>query len=241
MLNSYISTTQRLLQNPSSASAKLYTNADLTIYINLARQQMAAETECVRTTATLALVNGTISYPFNTVTVPSGYQSIISARIISVSISGTPTLMDGRPWEWFFAYYLSNGAVASGVPARWAQQGQGLNGTIFFNPTPNGSYTASIDAACVPINLVDDTTTEVIPYPWTDAVPYYAAYYALMGAQRVTDADVMFRRYQQYARRGREETTPTVLPGNMPGDMGAEMAAQKITLDMPQQQGQGGG
>ena len=54
--------------------------------------------------------------------------------------------------------------------------------------------------------MYDSTTPEAIPYLWTDAVPFFAAYYALLSAQagqRQGDADRMFARYQEFTNRAR--------------------------------------
>jgi hypothetical protein len=142
-----------------------------------------------------------------------------------------------RSWEWFAAYYLGN--PASGVPTVMAQEGQGLSGTFYFSPVPNAVGTASFDVACLPVPLVNDSTPEAIPALWTDAVPFYAAWLAMMQLQRQADAQVMLGRYKELAMRGRQEATPTVLPDNLPGGIGAHAAALKATLTAPSQAGRG--
>jgi len=67
---------------------------------------------------------------------------------------------------------------------------------------------------CLPITLVSDGTAEAIPYPWTDAVPYFAAYLALLSAQspaRTADADRMMQRYELFMGRARQFSNPDVL------------------------------
>ena len=67
-----------------------------------------------------------------------------------------------------------------------------------------------IDSICIPVDLVDDTTPDAIPYPWTDAVPYYAAYICYMNSSRAADAMRMFSetqpfgQYQIFMRRARK-------------------------------------
>jgi hypothetical protein len=73
--------------------------------------------------------------------------------------------------------------------------------------------------------LASDATIEAIPYPWTEAVPFYAAWLALMTVQRQADADKMMVRYMELMSRARQETTPTFLPENAAGGMGATRAA----------------
>jgi len=58
-----------------------------------------------------------------------------------------------------------------------------------------------------------DTDIEAIPYLWTDAVPYFAAYLALMSAQtnmRMEQAQRYFQLYQTFVQRARQAATPAV-------------------------------
>ena len=48
-----------------------------------------------------------------------------------------------------------------------------------------------VDLTLVPDNLNDDDDPEPIPYPWTDAVPYWASMLALLQQQRGQDAQAM--------------------------------------------------
>ena len=91
-----------------------------------------------------------------------------------------------------------------------------------------------------PIALVDDTTPEAIPYLWTDAVPFFAAYFALLSAQagaRQAEADRMFARYQEFTNRARRFATPSVLPFIYP-QSGNPVQANQLGL---QPAGGGGG
>ena len=227
MLTAYLTTTQQFLQNPVT-TPPLYATSDLTGYINTARTQIAIEAECIRVKGSLALSNATQSYAFSSITFSaSGILAPINVRTASLVSGSTQNILDQRPWEWFNNYYYSGGINAAGSPTVWSQQGQGENGTMFFYPIPNGALTVSMDVVALPIALVDNTTFEAIPYPWTDAVPFYAAYYAFISAQRQTDADKMLERYEMFVKRARQGSTPTVLPDNNPGGPGAQMAALK--------------
>ena len=56
MLTAYLLATRRLLQLPSAASTTLYTDTDLTAYLNTARGQLAGESECIRIHGTIPTV-----------------------------------------------------------------------------------------------------------------------------------------------------------------------------------------
>lgn len=229
-LASYETLTAALLQSPSSP-IPLIPTAILDTYIAIARKQVAAEAECIHVLATLALSAAQQVYGFSAITIPgtptNGIGSVIAVR--SVRIGGQP--IDIRAWEWFAQYYLGNGQT--GTPVRMSQQGQSLFGTLWFDPTPNATFSANLDVVCLPVNLVDDTTPEAIPPLWTDAVPFYAAWLAMQNLQRQADAEMMLRRYESLVRRGRQFATPTELPDNLPGGSGAAAAASRQILSQP--------
>lgn len=130
-----------------------------------------------------------------------------------------------RGFEWLTYYRLNNPVPQQARPTDWSQFGQGAapapsqqadGGTLYVDPVPDQSYTATCDCVCYPITLVDDTTAEALPYLWTDAVPYFAAYLALLSAQtgaREEMANRMFARYQEFVNRARAFSNPSVLGG----------------------------
>lgn len=200
--------------------------------------QLAGDAECVRAPGILVLTAGLQYAGFSLISpetaFANGLSTLIAARNMMLGASGAN--IDIRSWEWFTAYYLGN--PTQGVPSVAAQQGQGKYGVMWFSPIPNETYGLFVDGVWLPIPLVDDSTFEAIPYPWTDAVPFYAAWLAMMQLQRQADAHIMLTRYQELALRGRQEVTPTVLPDNMPGGPGAHSAALKTTLTtVPQSAG----
>jgi hypothetical protein len=72
----------------------------------------------------------------------------------------------------------------------------------------------SCNAVCYPIPLVDDTTVEAIPYPWTDCIPFFAAYWALLSSQtqaRMADALNYYKMYEEFSDRARKASNPDTL------------------------------
>ena len=63
-LTLYIADTRRLLQNPS-ALATLYTDANLSRFINIGRRQLAAEAQCIRAYGSVPTVASQRVYNFN--------------------------------------------------------------------------------------------------------------------------------------------------------------------------------
>lgn len=213
MLFSYLQQTQRFL---GDAVQMEFNPGDLTAYVNTARSQIAAEGQCIRGLSALSSANNTQAYAFTAVgSLPAGTSGPINIRMITRAVSGGATLLTPRPWEWFNIYHIATTGVANGPPTVWAQLGQGESGTIFLSPTPDAIYALAIDAVYDPIDLTTDTQAEALPYPWTDAVPYYAAYLALMSVPGVgmkPEAEKMWDRYTEFAARARRFSTPSLLP-----------------------------
>lgn len=220
VLSQYVTATQRLLQNPPSAAAKLFNTTDLEAFINIGRGQIAGEGECLRNFASLTLAPNTRAYNFSSIvlsTPNTGIQGVFNVRQSLFNIGSGQggqgyQWMHPRSFPWFVLYKLNNVVPPEGPPSEWSQFGQGTTGSIYIDPVPDQAYVISLDTVCFPDDLVDDTSVEIIPYPWTDCVPFYAAYYAYMSAQKPSDAQMMFKNYEQYMARARSMSNPDVVP-----------------------------
>lgn len=225
MLNAYLTKTQRLLQNPP-APTSLYSAADVTAAVNTSRGQLAGEAECIRVLGTIPTVVGQRAYNFSDITVGlaavNGVRGVIHVRRIMYNIGDGQRWLTPRPWEWFDLYNLNNPVPVNSTPTTWAQYAQGSSGTstgsgatgsFYLDPAPDDVLTLTCDCVCYPVDLADDTTVEAIPYLWTDAVPFFAAYYALLASQtsaRQADAERMFGHYQTFVERARRASNPSV-------------------------------
>lgn len=232
MLTTYQTQTTQLLQNPA-AQAPLYSESDIASYINRARQQVAGEGECIRVTGTLALPAANQVFPFSSIDTGAkavtGIGGVNALRQVLIGQGVGYRYMTNRAWEWFTLYHLNDINPQSGQPATWSQLGQGQIGTLWVSPIPATDYTALCDVAALPIDLVDDTTVEAIPALWTVAVPFFAAYLALLSAQSGTrqgDADRMLERYSFFMQRARLFATPSVLPVHYPQNVNLPAVAQ---------------
>lgn len=212
MLIQYQQITRRLLQNDQQFVQ--FNDYDLRDWINIARGQIAAESESIRR-------QGSINIPFpnqsmaltDIVFTDTDIVGALTIRNMFYNVGGGGIQLFPRPWPWFSLYYLNNAAPVAGPPLVYSVYRQGASGTFFVN-LPDQSYTLTMDCACYPIALIDDSTEEALPYMWTDAVPYYAAYmaYLTVPGDVSNQAANMFDLYQQYVLRARQGATPTVLP-----------------------------
>ncbi len=222
------------MQNPASPSS-LYATADLTSWINIARGQLAGETESIRVIGTIQTAIGIRNYSFSSVNIgvpaTTGAQGIIHVRRISYNVASGQKWMAARGWEYFDQYFLNNPVPQNGPPSEWSQYGQGSSGqgsitgigggtmssgSFYLDPPPDFIYTLNCDCVCYPQALAADTDVEAVPYIFTDAVPYFAAYLALLSSQtsaRQADAERMFGYYQTFVQRARHFSNPSVNRG----------------------------
>lgn len=233
-LNAYLAQTRSLLNDVGGVE---YTDANLTTYINDARVQIALAAECIRQPATMNMVAGQQPYLFSDMTfVPApspidGLGGVVTVRVARIALfSGGQRRIQMRSWEYLDTYFLSQIAPVAGPPECTAVLQPGISGTLWFAPAPDQAYPINIDSVAYPITLVDDSTDERLPYPWTEAVQYYAAYLALLNAQRTADAQAMFELYDQFQLRGTQITTPTRQPMSFPGGAGADAARGRSPL-----------
>ena len=231
MLTYYQTQLAGLLQNPG-APTSLYSTTDLNRWINAARGQVAGESKAIRYLGSLSTVIGQRNYNFSGISTgvaaTTGIQGVIHVRSVMYAVASGYQWMRPRPWEWFTLYKLNNPVPVSGPPEVWSQFGQGsagagsitgigtgtmISGSIYIDPPPDLVYTLQLDCVCYPILLTADTDVEALPYLWTDSVPFFAAYYALLSAQssaRVADAERMYNYYQEFVRRARNAANPDV-------------------------------
>lgn len=247
MLASYTTDLQNLLQSPG-APVNLYSSANLTLWINKARGQLAGEGECVRVIGSLTVTPGQRQYPFSAINIgtpaATGIQGILNLRRIHYTVGSGEKLVKDKSWEWFDNYHLNNPVPPSGAPTEWAQYGQGgsgqgiggggtiASGSLYLDPIPDLPYNLLCDCVCYPIALSNDVDPESIPYLWTDAVAYFAAYLALMSAQtgqRIQQAQGMKQLYTEFVKRARAYATPAVNRAHYEqvNDISAQTAGQQ--------------
>lgn len=228
MLDQYRIDVRNLLQNPA-APIPLYDQTSVDRWINIARGQLAGEGECIRVIGTIDTVVGQRAYDFSDidlgVSATTGVQGAINVRRINYTVGAGQQFVVPRPWEWFNFYNLNNVVPTSGPPTEWSQFGQGSAGTntgsgasgsFYLDPPPDAIYALQCDCVCYPIALATNNTAEAIPYLWTDAVPFFAAYYAYLSSQtaaRAQDAMRMMQLYTEFVKRARQASNPSVLRG----------------------------
>lgn len=233
MLDSYILDTQRLLQNPVPTTG-LYSDALITSAINKARRQLAAKSECIRKIGTISTANATREYEFSDidlgVSATTGIAGVLNVRRISFVTGDGEKYITPRPWEWFDQFCLNTPVPlgdqndpGSRWPRTWSQYGQGASldaslsgssGTFYIDPLPDSVYVLKCDCLCFPNALAEDDDVEALPALFTDAVPFGAAWYVLLGSQnqaRMADAERYYKYFNEYQELARNGANPAVL------------------------------
>ena len=225
---------------------------DFIDYINIARGQVAGESECIRAVGTISTVIGQRAYNFSNlnfgVSATTGIQGAINVRRISYNVASGAQWIPPREWEYFDLYYMNNPVPVNGPPGRWAQYAQGAatpasgsasTGSFYIDPPPDLVYTLNCDCVCYPISLTNNSTVEAIPYLWTDAVAFFSAYLAFLGIFQEAKADKMFQYYTLFMQRARQFSNPSVNRSQY--EQAADPASiNKLGVQQPRA-GQGGG
>ena len=174
----------------------------LTRYINRSRRRIAAASGCLR-----VVPPGTQTHPNQEIYAFSdwiavcqgimpGIESILACRSLAVSIGsqGWKPVWRRVPWTDFQARFrIYNGMYygTTSEPGWYAQFGLGPAGALYLAPIPSQRNLMEVDLSLIPRPLITDDDIEPIPYPWTDAVSYWAATLCLLQQQRREDAQAM--------------------------------------------------
>jgi hypothetical protein len=141
-----------------------------------------------------------------------GFQSIIAVQSVAVAWGAWKPVLQWIPWSLMQAYLRSLTPNVQNQPIYASKYGQGVNGSIYIYPVPSQILSMEWDCYCIPTPLVDDTTFEPIPYPWTEAVPFMAAYYGYLNDQQPDRALGMLQEYRRSAVEGRAMTQVSEVP-----------------------------
>lgn len=164
---------------------------------------------CLNTVPNQEIYTFAAANPF--VQLTSGVGSILFVQSLACSWGALKPVLEQWNFDDLQAQVRSY-PFMGGEPSMWAQFGQGENGSIYLQPVPGQALPMEWNCVCTPIDLVDDTTAEAIPYPWTSAVKYYAAYLAFMNARRPIEANNAHQMYEENMKRARNVSEPIFVP-----------------------------
>jgi hypothetical protein len=169
-------------------------------------------TGTVQTSPINVTVQGQEIYPFSQVplgTIP-GVDGIYNVRNVSIIFNN---------WRYSCLFYDFSTYQASirrypqdyqYIPSVFSQVGQGKSGTLYEYALPNAAYQQEWSCVGSPADLISDQSVEAIPEPWTDSVPFLAAYYCMLSLSNLNAArfykeefDNFVSRYSAGSRPGR--------------------------------------
>lgn len=158
------------------------------------------------------LTAGQEVYPFSSVSVASlpGVDTIHMIRSISLIYSNYRYSLPVYSFSEYQAKIRNYPFQYQWVPAFASQFGQGVSGSFYLYPIPSTTYQYELDCTCIPSDLTTNSSTEVLPAPWNEAVVLYAMHQSYLELQNYNAAgyylklfDEFVNRYSTYARPGR--------------------------------------
>jgi len=89
-----------------------------------------------------------------------------------------------------------------------SQYGRGTGGSFYLYPIPSQTYQMEWDCQCLPSDLVDDSSPEAIPMPFTEAVPWYAAHLGMIELQNYNAANFFLQMFESRMRVYQQASQP---------------------------------
>jgi hypothetical protein len=186
-LANYLTTVRRLLHD---AGANFWSDAELTDYINSARQRVVRDTGCNR-----ILQSFTLPASAETITLASLPQGANTIDVVNINVlwSAVRKPLARLPWTKFNTYYRYYPTTIR-VPDAFSVYGQT---TVYFGPVPDIDYVLEVDTVVLPADLAPNVP-DTIPAPFIDPIAYYAAHLAQYNQQAYDKAEIM---KQEYAKQ----------------------------------------
>ncbi|HXJ94211.1 MAG TPA: hypothetical protein VMT20_15290 [Terriglobia bacterium] len=210
---------QRVRLLVGDANYSLFNPTDVALFINEARRQVAMEGEVLRCLPQdLYTVEGQEIYPFSAVDLTPfpGYSYVYQVKSIALIWGSFQYVVERVSFSKYQAVVRNYTQGFQYIPCVGAQFGDGQNAVMYLYPIANDVYQMFWDCYCAPIDLSGASgEVEAIPSPWTDAIPFYAAYQLLNTMQvspaglnenlaRIKQADRMFGEYMKFMLRARQ-------------------------------------
>lgn len=200
-LSWYVTATQRLVHD---VSGNYFSQPQLTDFVNQARTKTAQDSNSVRLLQSFTLTPSVELYPFSVL--PSG---AITINVLGINVinGGFRDPIRRKSWSWMSAFTRTwVGYVQQ--PRVFAIYGEN---SVYMGPTPDQAYACEFDTAITPNDLIDNTSVEQLPAPWSTPVPYYAACLCKQYQQMWTEAEMFEDLYGRKLRQVRTATNMRVI------------------------------
>lgn len=198
----YILAVRRLLHE---AVPNVYTDAQLTDYINEARNRVVGDTGCNRKLQLFSTVAGQEVNSFTAL--PYG-ASTIDVLNVTLIWGNSRIVLDYKPFTAINAQ-LRAWVQLQSRPVVWSQYGQG---SFYVAPVPDQVYQMEIDTVVLPAPLINTTDVDILVYPYTLPVSYYAAYLAKMNEQMESESSFFYSKYIDNIKTALRSTVTRRIP-----------------------------
>ena len=201
-LSGYITETRRLLHD---VNANFWTNAELTDYINDGRNHLIQDTGCNRVLQTYTTVYNVETIDFSAL--PES-DDTIDVLTINLYWGNSRVPLYYMAWSNFNAQ-LRFWQNYTGRPVGFSMYGPKK---IYIGPKPDEAYLMELDTVVLKPPLTDADPVETLPTPFTEAVPFYAAYLAKYQEQSYGEAEILKQEYQKHVMQALNTTFTRRLP-----------------------------
>lgn len=204
-LGDHLAEVRRLLHDPSD---RMWSATDKVANINRAIRRRDADTGGNRILIPYTLVLDQDVYTLSLL----GNDNVIDVVGIFLITGGARRLMDNYSFTMLTTYWRT-WTLATAEPIAWAKYNPT---TIYVGPKPGMAYETEWD--CCQENGTDlslMTDQDPLPYPFTEPVPYYAAYLCKMNQRQFPEATTFKEQYFE-ALRTIEAGKAGMLPSGYP-------------------------
>jgi len=180
-LADYLTETRRLLHD---AQKFYFTDADLTADINYGLRQRDLWSGGSRSyQPNIPLTQGVDSYRLSTLFPTLRVLDVVTVWLIYGS---TRVQLDNRPFSDVTNMFRPWTTYQS-IPGAWTRYGADQ---VFVATAPAAAYTADWDLVTLSTTLVNPSDLDPLSFPYTEPVPYFAAYKAKINQRRFDEAEV---------------------------------------------------
>ena len=207
-LQDYLTDTRYLLHD---SAGNYWSDAELTSYINEARNKVVGDTGCNRSLQVLPTVTkGVEVYNYSSfpIDVAQGMASTIDVLNVTLLWGNSRIVLGQMSFSEFNARFRTYQNLES-RPIAFAKYGQS---SIYLGPSPDQTYSIELDTVVLPKQLAGLADVCILNFPYTSPVPYHAAYRAKYKEQSFAEANNYHQEYILKCKEALVQTLTRVIP-----------------------------
>jgi hypothetical protein len=156
------------------------------------------------------LTMGQEVYPFSGINLKpiAGARAVYTVRGISILYTNYRYSLPVYSFSVYQARIRNYPFQYQWVPTMASQYGRGTSGSFYVYPLPSQTFQFELDCNVLPEDLSTDQDFEIIPEPWTDSIPFMAAYFAYLELQNANMASFYLQQFDQWMIRNSQASQP---------------------------------